>query len=79
MSPPSTRQFVSRNVETLRQAFERGRRDGSIAWSVDAHRAAVAVAAMVKGLNFDWFGDPTVDLDEGCELVLDVVRQLLAP
>jgi AcrR family transcriptional regulator len=72
-------QFASRNVETLRQAFERGRRDRTIPRSVDPHAAAVTIAALVKGINFEWFGDPKVDLDERCALVLDVVRQLLRP
>jgi len=70
-------QFASRNVETLRRAFERGMRDGSVPRSVDPHATAVTVAAMIKGLNFEWFGDPTVDLDESRELVLDAVRRLV--
>ena len=70
-------QFASRNVDTLRRAVERGRRDGTIPTSVDPHAAAVTVAALIKGINFEWFGDPTVDLDESRQLVLDVVRQLL--
>ena len=38
------------------------------------HAASVTVEALVKGVNFEWFGDPTVDLDDRCRLVLDVVR-----
>ncbi|WP_322751157.1 MULTISPECIES: TetR/AcrR family transcriptional regulator [unclassified Frankia] len=71
--------FASRNIETLRTAFERGRRDGSIPASVDPPAAAATVAALMKGINFEWFGDPTVDLDASCRLVLDVVRQVLRP
>ena len=72
-------QFASRNVETLRKAFLRGRRDGSIPQSVNASTAATTVAALMKGINFEWFGDPSVDLDKSCRLVLDVVRQLIRP
>ena len=69
--------FVARNVGTLRAAFERGIADGSIPTSVDPHAASVAVEALVKGVNFEWFGDPTVDLDDRCQLVLDVVHRLI--
>jgi len=69
--------FVARNVRTLQAAFERGIADGSIPATVDAHSAALTVEALVKGVNIDWFGDPTVDLDDRCRLVLDVVRRLV--
>lgn len=72
-------EFVSRNVGTLRDAFARGIADGSIPASVDPYSTAVAVAALVKGINLDWFSDPTIDLGERCELVLGVVRQLTRP
>ena len=72
-------QFASRNVETLRTAFQRGQRDGSVPRSVDARAAAATVAALMKGINFEWFGDPSVDLDDSCRLVLDVVGQLVRP
>jgi AcrR family transcriptional regulator len=72
-------QFVARNVDTLHDAFELGIRDGSIPRSVDPYTAAVTVEALIKGIVFDWFGDPTIDLDERRELVLGVVRQLVGP
>jgi hypothetical protein len=70
-------EFVGRNVRTLRDAFARGIADGSIPASVDPHSAAVVVEALVKGINLDWFSDPTIDLDKRRELVLGVVRQLM--
>jgi len=70
-------QFVARNVRTLQAAFQRGIADGSIPATVDAHSAALTVEALVKGVNLDWFGDPTVDLDDRCRLVLDIVRRLV--
>lgn len=71
--------FVSRNQARLRDAFERGIWDGSIPPSVDPYAAAVTVASMMKGIHFDWFGDPSIDLDERRDLVLGVVRQLAGP
>ena len=71
--------FVSRNVASLRDAFERGIWDGSIPPSVDPYAAAVTVASMMKGIHFDWFGDPSIDLDERRDLVLGVIRQLAGP
>jgi AcrR family transcriptional regulator len=70
-------EFVGRNVGTLRDAFARGIADGSIPASIDPRSAAVAVEALVKGINLDWFSDPTIDLDERRELVIGVVRQLM--
>jgi AcrR family transcriptional regulator len=70
--------FVSRNTQTLQRAFERGVDDGSVAPHVDPYTSAVAVEALIKGINYDRFGDPSVDLDERCGLVLRVVRQLFS-
>jgi AcrR family transcriptional regulator len=70
--------FVSRNVRTLQDALERGVVDGSVGAHVDPHACAVAIEALMKGLNFDRFADRSADLDERSAIALEVVGQLLA-
>jgi AcrR family transcriptional regulator len=66
-------------IDFIVQAARDGIADGSIGGDIAADSATIAVIALVRGVGYEWFSDPAIDLESRRADVLSAVDRVLGP